>query len=51
MTSIEVIDREAKEAAERGQSPDQACRWPLTLPEGERWLETYNSALLELESA
>lgn len=49
MIAIETIDREAKAAAEQGDTPERACRWPLNLPEGERWLDTYNATIAALE--
>lgn len=42
ITPLATIEREAKAAAERGQTPNEACRFPFDDPAGEAFVRIYN---------
>lgn len=41
IVSRDLIEQEAREAAQAGESPRDACRWPFSTPEGEHWLAVF----------
>ncbi|MNY73965.1 hypothetical protein D3C86_2128800 [compost metagenome] len=42
ITPLATIEREAKAAAEKGQTPNEACRYPFGDPAGEAFMRIYN---------
>ena len=42
ITPLATIEREAKAAAEKGLSPNHACRFPFDDPAGEAFVRIYN---------
>ena len=42
ITPLATIEREAKAAAEKGLTPNEACRFPFDDPAGEAFLRIYN---------
>lgn len=42
ITPLATIEREAKAAAEKGLSPNHACRFPFEDPAGEAFVRIYN---------
>lgn len=42
ITPLATIEREAKAAAEKGQTPNEACRYPFGDPAGEAFMRFYN---------
>ena len=39
---LATIEREAKAAAERGETPNEACRYPFDDPAGQAFVRIYN---------
>lgn len=42
VTPLANIEREAKAAAERGETPNEACRYPFDDPAGQAFIRFYN---------
>ena len=42
VTPLSTIEREAKAAAERGETPNEACRYPFDDPAGQAFVRIYN---------
>ena len=42
VTPLATIEREAKAAAERGETPNEACRYPFDDPAGQAFVRIYN---------
>ena len=42
VTPLATIEREAKAAAERGETPNEACRYPFDDPTGQAFVRIYN---------
>ena len=42
VTPLAIIEREAKAAAERGETPNEACRYPFDDPAGHVFVRIYN---------
>lgn len=42
VTPPATIEREAKAAAERGETPNEACRYPFEDPAGQAFVRIYN---------
>lgn len=42
VTPLATIEREAKAAAERGETPNEACRYPFNDPAGQAFVRIYN---------
>lgn len=46
----DMLEREAKAAADAGQTPQEACRWPFASSEGQRWLAIYQMQRAALDA-
>jgi hypothetical protein len=42
VTPLAIIEREAKAAAEHGETPNEACRYPFEDPAGQAFVRIYN---------
>jgi hypothetical protein len=42
VTPLATIEHEAKAAAERGETPNEACRYPFDDPAGQAFLRIYS---------
>ena len=51
IVAIATIEREAREAARAGKTPDEACRFPFTTPAGQRWKRFFNAERTRLQLA
>jgi hypothetical protein len=51
IVSIDTIDREAREAAAKFKTPNEACRYPFETAAGQRWKRIYNDEREALELA
>jgi hypothetical protein len=51
ITPLATIEREAKAAAERGQTPNEACRFPFDEPAGEAFVRIYNDHRAALQAS
>lgn len=51
ITPLATIEREAKAAAEKGQTPNDACRYPFDDPAGEAFVRIYNEHCAALQGA
>lgn len=50
ITPLATIEREAKAAAEKGQTPNDACRYPFDDPAGEAFVRIYNEHCAALQA-
>ena len=41
IVAIETIEREAREAAAKFKTPNEACRYPFETAAGQRWKRVY----------
>lgn len=51
ITPLATIEREAKAAAEKGLTPNDACRYPFDDPAGEAFVRIYNEHRAALQGA
>jgi len=51
ITPLATIEREAKAAAEKGLTPNDACRYPFGDPAGEAFVRIYNEHRAALKGA